>query len=153
MSKYRLRIGETEYEAEVRSITPEQATIVVNGTEYVVDLVSIGRPETEPVRPAAVTAAPPAESKVISRPSRSPNAGAAGSVRSPMPGLVLRIEVKEGQVVKAGQTLLVMEAMKMENTILAPHNGTVRKILATEGASVSEGDVLVEVARPEMTTL
>ena len=41
----------------------------------------------------------------------------------------------------------------MENTVLAPHNGTVRKILVTEGASLSEGDVLVEVARPEMTTL
>ena len=70
-----------------------------------------------------------------------------------MPGLILRVEVKEGQLVKAGQTLVVMEAMKMENAVLAPHNGTVRKVLATEGASVSEGDVLVEVTRPEMTTL
>lgn len=152
MSTYRLRIGETEYEAEVKSITPDQACIVVNGTEYVVDLVSIGRPATEPSRPSAASR-PVSESKSAPRPSRSPNEGSAGSVRSPMPGLVLRVEVKEGQVVKAGQTLVVMEAMKMENSILAPHNGTVRKILATEGASVSEGDVLVEVTRPEMTTL
>lgn len=152
MSTYRLRIGEKDYEAEVRSITPDQARIVVNGTEYVVDLVSIGRPSAEPSRPS-VAPRPVSESKSTPRPSRSTNEGSAGSVRSPMPGLVLRIEVKEGQVVKAGQTLVVMEAMKMENTILAPHNGTVRKILASEGASVSEGDVLIEVARPEMTTL
>jgi glutaconyl-CoA/methylmalonyl-CoA decarboxylase subunit gamma len=152
MSTYRLRIGETEYEAEVKSITPHKACIVVNGTEYVVDLVSIGRQPAEPSRPAAPPRAAP-EAKIPPRQVRSTSEGTAGSVRSPMPGLVLRIEVREGQTVKAGQTLLVMEAMKMENTVLAPHNGTVRKILAIEGASVSEGDVLVEVARPEMTTL
>ena len=151
MSTYRLRIGDTEYEAEVKSITPDQAHIVVNGTEYVVDLVSIGRPAVEPSRPAA--SLPAAAPRSAPRPTRSPNEGTAGSVRSPMPGLVLRIDVKEGQSVKAGQTLLVMEAMKMENVIPAPHNGTVRKVLVTEGASVGEGDVLVEVARPEMTTL
>lgn len=152
MSTYRLRIGAAEYEAEVKSITPDQARIVVNGNEYVVDLVSIGRPAVEPARPAAPlpTAGAP---RSTPRPTRSPNEGTAGSVRSPMPGLIVRVEVKEGQAVKAGQTLLVMEAMKMENVIPAPHNGTVRKVLVTEGASVSEGDVLVEVARPEMTTL
>jgi glutaconyl-CoA/methylmalonyl-CoA decarboxylase subunit gamma len=151
MSTYRLKIGEAEYEAVVKSITPDQARIVVNGTEYVVDLVSIGRPAAEPVRPAAPL--PAAASRSAHRPTRSSNEGTAGSVRSPMPGLVLRIDVKEGQTVKAGQTLLVMEAMKMENVIPAPHNGTVRRILVTEGASIGEGDVLVEVARPEMTTV
>lgn len=152
MSAYRLRIGDTEYEAEVKSITPDQACIVVNGTEYVVDLVSIGKPSIEPARPAVASHAVK-EPGSAPRPSRSLNESSSGSVRSPMPGLVLRIEVNEGQTVNAGQTLVVMEAMKMENTVLAPHNGTVRRILVTEGASVSEGDVLVEVARPEMTTV
>ena len=153
MNKYRLRIGETEYEAEVKSITPDRAAIVVNGTEYVVDLVAIGRHAAEPSRPATAAARQPSEPRTAARPSRSTSEGSAGSVCSPMPGLILRVEVKEGQLVKAGQTLVVMEAMKMENAVLAPHNGTVRKVLATEGASVSEGDVLVEVTRPEMTTL
>ena len=53
----------------------------------------------------------------------------------------------------AGQPLLVMEAMKMENVVAAPHHGTVRKIFVGEGATVAEGDPLVEIARPEMTTL
>lgn len=153
MSTYRLRIGETEYEAEVKSITSEKAQIVVNGSEYVVDLLSIGRPVIEQARPVSSgRPASPVEPKAV-RPGKSTTAGTVGSVRSPMPGLVLRIDVKEGDSVRAGQTLLVMEAMKMENTILAPHNGTVRKVLVAEGASVGEGDVLVEVARPEMTTL
>jgi glutaconyl-CoA/methylmalonyl-CoA decarboxylase subunit gamma len=151
MSTYRLRIGETEYDAEVKSITPHKACIVVNGTEYVVDLVSIGRQTAAPSPPTPAPR-PATETKLAPRQARSTSEG-TGSVRSPMPGLVLRIEVREGQVVNAGQTLLVMEAMKMENSVVAPHNGTVRKILASEGASVSEGDVLVEVARPEMTTL
>jgi acetyl-CoA/propionyl-CoA carboxylase biotin carboxyl carrier protein len=55
--------------------------------------------------------------------------------------------------VQAGQSLLVMEAMKMENVVPAPHNGTVRKIFVAEGATVGEGEPLIEVARPEMTTL
>ena len=152
MSTYRLGIGETEYEAEVKSITPDRASIVVNGTEYVVDLVAIGRPATEAARPATPARAV-SETRSAPRPPRSTNEGTAGSVRCPMPGLIVRVEVKEGQVVKAGQTLVVMEAMKMENAVLAPHNGTVRKVLVNEGSSVSEGDVLVEVTRPEMTTL
>ena len=110
MSTYRLKIGETEYEAEVKSITPDQACIVVNGTEYAVDLVSIGRTAAEPSR-AAFALRPAGEQKLAPRPARSTSEGSAGSVRSPMPGLVLRIEVKEGQTVKAGQTLVVMEAM------------------------------------------
>ena len=153
MSSYRLKIGETEYEAEVKSITPEQAKIVVNGTEYVIDLVSIGRPVIEQSRTVAAARVPVPTESNTPRPSKPSLAGTAGSVRSPMPGLVLRIDVKEGEQVRAGQILVVMEAMKMENTILAPHNGTVRKVLVAEGTSVSEGDVLVEVARPEMTTL
>jgi glutaconyl-CoA/methylmalonyl-CoA decarboxylase subunit gamma len=156
MSTYRLKIGDKEYEAEVKSITPDKARIVVNGTEYAVDLVSIGRPAVEPSRPAAATPAPAAPAARAPRtpPAGRPStAGTAGSVRSPMPGLILRVAVKEGEPVKAGQTLMVMEAMKMENVVLSPHNGTVRKVLVAEGANVAEGDVLVEVARPEMTTL
>jgi glutaconyl-CoA/methylmalonyl-CoA decarboxylase subunit gamma len=152
MSTYRLRIGDTEYEAEVKSITPDKARVVVNGTEYAVDLVSIGRPEVAPAR-AAVALPASAASKAPSSAARGATKGTAGSVRSPMPGLILRIDVKEGDSVKAGQALLVMEAMKMENVIPSPHNGTVRRILVAEGANVAEGDILVEVARPEMTTV
>jgi biotin carboxyl carrier protein len=61
--------------------------------------------------------------------------------------------VKEGDTVQAGQALLVMEAMKMENAITASYNGTVSKVYVREGDSISEGDLLVEVARPKMTAL
>jgi biotin carboxyl carrier protein len=70
-----------------------------------------------------------------------------------MPGLVVAIKVTPGDTVQAGQPLLVMEAMKMENAITASYNGTVTKIYVREGDSISEGDLLVDVARPKMTAL
>jgi biotin carboxyl carrier protein len=86
-------------------------------------------------------------------PAPQVSAETSGAVPAPLPGLILRVEVKEGDSVQAGQPLLVMEAMKMENVVPAPHQGTVRKIFVAEGATVGEGEPLVEVARPEMTTL
>lgn len=69
---------------------------------------------------------------------------AAGeTISSPMPGNVLRIEVTQGAAVKRGQILLILEAMKMENEIMASGAGTVDKITAVKGASVNAGDVLV----------
>lgn len=72
---------------------------------------------------------------------------------APLPGLVVQVKVKEGDTVRAGQPVLVMEAMKMENVIAAPYNGTVTRVLAKEGDNVAEGDLLLLIARPDMTTL
>ncbi|MBI4421996.1 MAG: hypothetical protein HY560_14320 [Gemmatimonadetes bacterium] len=74
---------------------------------------------------------------------------AAGAVRAPMPGLVLRLEVREGDRVAAGAGLVVLEAMKMENEITAPAAGVVRRILVREGEAVEKGAELVEVGDPE----
>ena len=154
MSEYVVRIGGREYRAEVRELTPEHATIDVDGREYRIDLVQLGR------RAAADAVAQPAPAGV-SAPVVSPVAvthaprAAAGdeAVRAPMPGLVLGIKVKEGEKVHAGQVLLLMEAMKMENAIQAPYAGTVSRVLVREGDSIGEGDRLVEIARPKLTSL
>jgi len=155
MSDYVLKIGNREYRARVEELTAEKATIVVDDISYDVDLVEIARRSAAPAavpRPApaprpAAAAAPPAA------PATRPSEEAPGAVPAPLPGLILRLDVKEGDSVQAGQPLLVMEAMKMENVVPAPHHGTVRQVFVTEGASVAEGDPLLEVARPEMTTL
>jgi pyruvate carboxylase subunit B len=73
-------------------------------------------------------------------------AGGAGAVRAPMPGLVLRLEVEEGQTVLAGDGLLVLEAMKMENEIRSSEAGVVKRILVRAGQAVEKGAVLVELA-------
>ena len=163
MNQHVLRIAGREYKAEVRELTPERAVVVVDGKEYAVELVRLGRRKATadavravitgsgaPPSPEAATPAPPAAS-AAPRPAAS--ARGEGGITAPMPGLVLTIKVKEGDTVQAGQALLVMEAMKMENAITASYNGTVSRIYVREGDSISEGDLLVEVARPKMTAL
>lgn len=71
--------------------------------------------------------------------------GAGGKVKAPMPGLVLRVEVKEGETVAAGAGLVVLEAMKMENEIKSPVSGQVKSIHVCDGQAVDKGAVLVEV--------
>ncbi len=71
--------------------------------------------------------------------------GGEGSVKAPMPGTINDIKVTEGQSVKAGEVLLILEAMKMENEIMSPADGVIKQIAVTKGSSVSSGDVLVVV--------
>lgn len=156
MSEYVVRIAGREYRAEVREITPEHATVDVDGKEYRIDLLQLGRraaPEAG-TRPAALATGAPAVSlpTAVAPPAHRAVAG-DDAVTAPMPGLVLGIRVKEGEKVQAGQVLLLMEAMKMENEIKAPFTGTVSRVLVREGDSIGEGDRLVEVARPKLTAL
>ena len=81
----------------------------------------------------------------VVRPSRGRAAAAPGDLSSPMPGQVQRLLVTEGDAVEAGQTLLVIEAMKMQLEIKAPHAGTVRRLLARQGQQVEAGVALVEL--------
>jgi biotin carboxyl carrier protein len=78
--------------------------------------------------------------------SRSGPAATGGKVRAPMPGLVVRVLVEEGQLVPAGAGVVVVEAMKMENELAAAIGGVVMKVLVVPGATVEKGQVLVEVA-------
>jgi len=166
MNTHLLRIAGRDYKAEVKELTPERAVVVVDGKEYAVDLVRIGRKTmtVDAVKATTGAAAPTAGTPTAGTPAVAPPAPVAaprtappargeGGITAPMPGLVLTIKVKEGDTVQAGQALLVMEAMKMENAITASYNGTVSRVYVREGDSISEGDLLVDVARPKMTAL
>ena len=106
--------------------------ITVNGTTYAVEVEDLGG------APAPAAAAAPAPA-----PAAAPAAGGAASITAPMPGTVLDVKVSEGQAVNAGDVVLILEAMKMENEISAPSAGTVDKIVAAKGSSVNSGDVLI----------
>lgn len=152
MSEYVLRLNGREYRATVRELTPERATIDVDGVEYDVDLVQLGRrpPPRGAVRP--VQAGAGAELAPVP-PRREVTRGGDGVVSAPMPGMVLSLKVREGEKVQSGQVLLVMEAMKMENAIAAPCAGTVVRVHVREGDSIAEGDRLIELDRPKLTAL
>jgi len=116
-------------------------TITVNGTVYNVTVeegITAGAPAAAPApAPAAAPAAAPAQAP-------APAAGGAGSIKieSPMTGKILGIKAKVGQAVKKGECILTLEAMKMENEIVALEDGTVASIDVTVGQAVEAGDVL-----------
>lgn len=123
--------------------------INVNGNSYEVEVEEVGvdssvqRPAT-PVKAAAPVQAAPAP-KAAPKVEKKEVVVSAGQevIEAPMPGNIWKIEVKEGDSVKAGDTLLILEAMKMENEILAPRDGVVSSINTTTGATVNTGDKLV----------
>lgn len=123
--------------------------ITVNGQAYEVEVEEVGGVQTAaPVRAAAAApvAAPAAAPKAAAPAAASKTAAGAGEpVKSPMPGNILDVKVKVGDKVSNGTCLVVLEAMKMENEIPAPKDGTVTSVLVNKGATVAAGDVLVTI--------
>ena len=121
----------------------KQLKITVNGVAYDVQVEEVGGDAAFSAPAAAAPAAAPAAPKAAPAPA-APAAPAAGEpVESPMPGTVLDVKVKPGDSVKAGDTLLVLEAMKMENAIVAPKDAKVVAVPVTKGQTVESGTVLV----------
>lgn len=139
MKEYRYKINGNLYKVNVGDIEENSVHVEVNGTAYVVELEKKATPKIKPViRTAATTpAAPP---PAVSRPA---SVGSKSGLKSPLPGVILDIKVKEGDAVKRGQTLLVLEAMKMENDIKADRDGKVTEIKVSKGESILEGTDLI----------
>ena len=116
--------------------------VTVNGTAYEITL--------EVVDAAAVKAAPVAAPAPAAAPVAAPAPAAAPAggetVNSPMPGTILSINVQNGSVVKKGDVLMILEAMKMENEIMSPCDGTITSVNVNSGASVETGAVLCVIA-------
>lgn len=110
----------------------------VNGTAYEVTVEEVvGGAAPAPV--AAAPAAAPAPAPVAAP------AGAGEQVKSPMPGNILSVNVNVGDTVAEGQVLMILEAMKMENEIMAPCDGTIKQVVTAKGASVNSGDPLIVI--------
>ena len=132
--KYKVTLNSRTYEVEVEA-----------GTVMLTDEYEAYAPA--PAAPAvAPAAAAPAAAPAPAAPAAPAVTGAGDPVNSPMPGTILRVEVKEGDTVKAGQLLVVLEAMKMENEILAPKDGSVTQVVVSKGSHVETGSPLIVLA-------
>ena len=139
MRTYKFKINGNEYNVEINSVEGNIADVTVNGASYKVEMDT-------PVAPAPAT---PATSAAAPAPAPAPAAAPAGPgkvITSPLPGVIIEVSVKEGQAVKAGQKVAVIEAMKMENEIQASCDGTVTAVLVNKGDSVLEGAEIVKIA-------
>lgn len=151
MKQYKYKVNEAEYDVTIKSIVGNKAQVEVNGIPFEVDMQGSSLVEenlptvaaSDAAAPAAAPAAPAAEAAPAAPAAAGPGAGAP--VKAPLPGVVTAIPVKVGQAVKKGDTVLVLEAMKMENNITAEADGTVTGICVATGDSVMEGTVLLTI--------
>lgn len=144
MKEYKYTIDGNKYEVAVNEVNDTTAKVTVNGTEYTVEwekpveekpVVKVQPVTAKPVATAATTAA------TASAPAAAPVSGNA--IKTPLPGVIIDVKVKVGDTVKKGDTVVVLEAMKMENNINADRDGKVVAIQVAKGDTVADGAALV----------
>lgn len=141
MKTYKFKINGNEYNVSINSTEGNMASVTVNGTDYMVELENT--PVIAPAVPVQAVSAPVPQPD---SPNQAPAASGAGkAVQSPLPGVIIAIKVNVGDVVKSGQVVAVLEAMKMENDILAESDGTVTAVNVAKGDSVLEGATIVTI--------
>ena len=148
MNKFEYKVQGVDYEVEIEEMEGNIAKVSVNGIPFEVELKqpinpakAISRPKVAAPAPAPAPAAAPA-----ARPAASAaSAGAGTAVKAPLPGTITTVNVKVGDKVNVGDTVVVLEAMKMQNNIEAECAGTITAILVNPGDSVMEGASLVTI--------
>ena len=148
MRKFNITVNGLAYEVEVEEIggAPVYAAAPTAAPVYAAPVAAPAPVAAAPAPAAAPAAAPKAAAPAAAPKAAAPAAaGADGkeTVNAPMPGTILDVKVSVGQAVKKGDVLVVLEAMKMENEIMAANDGTVASVKVTKGATVNSGDVLL----------
>lgn len=144
MKEYKFKINGKDYNVTIGEADGKILPVNVNGATYQVELEKA--PAAAPAAPAPAASAPQAAAPAAAPAAPAAPAGAGEKVNSPLPGVIVEVSVKEGQAVKAGQKVAVLEAMKMENEIPAPKDGTVTAIHVQKGDSILEGAAVVTIA-------
>lgn len=141
MKEYKYTINGNKYEVAIGDIVENIANITVNGEEYKVEM----EPEAEPAKPKAVVRPVANVEETASPTSSNAKVNTQNAVKAPLPGVITEIRVAVGDEVKAGDTVVVLEAMKMANNLDAEKGGKVTAICVQAGQSVMEGDALVVI--------
>jgi biotin carboxyl carrier protein len=144
MGTVTLTINDTAYSVSVKRMSRDSATVEVNGESYEVEISREpgSAPQSTSPPPSPAVTAPATAPAAASRPAV---AGGSGEIRAPMPGKIIDVLVAVGDIVRAGDKALRMEAMKMENEIFVPVDGTVTEVAVQDGKDVEEGQLLVVI--------
>lgn len=150
MKQYKYKVNGAQYDVTIDSIVGNKAKVEVNGIPFEVEMQGSSLVEADLPTQAPIEGATPAAVPATPVPAAAPAAPAAGPgagnpVKAPLPGVVTKVLVAAGQAVKKGDTVLVLEAMKMENNITAESDGSVTGICVAPGDSVMEGTVLLTI--------
>lgn len=140
MKTYKYTIDGKEYVVEIENIAENTAHVKVNGEDFTVEMEPEAEPEKKPV-----VLGKPAEEKAEEAPTSAANVNTANALRAPLPGVITEIKVAVGDAVSAGDTVIVLEAMKMANNLEAEKSGKVTAILVKTGENVMEDTPLVVI--------
>jgi len=145
MKRYKFKINGNNYDVRIDSIEENQAALEVNGVSFEVELEKKSSVAKTPklVRSVAVPSTDSSQAVAKTSSPSAPKGG--GTIKSPLPGVILKVHVKVGDTVSLSQELITLEAMKMENSIQADKAGVVQAIHFNNGDSVMEGDVLLTI--------
>lgn len=147
MAKYEYKVQGVDYEVEINEIEGTLAKVNVNGIDFEVELkqpISVGK-QIKKVKVERPQAAPvTGEAPKVEQPAPV-QAGSGNKVLAPLPGTITDVPVKVGDAVAVGDTVIVLEAMKMQNNIEAENSGTVTSVLVSKGETVMEGAVLITI--------
>lgn len=148
MNKYQYKVQGVDYDVEIVDVEGNIAKVSVNGIPFEVELKEPIKASHMPKRPVVKPAAAPAAAAPVAAPKAEKPAAAAGAgtkIKAPLPGTITEMKVKVGDTVKNGDTVVVLEAMKMQNNIEAECDGTVTSVLVNPGDTVMEGDTLITI--------
>lgn len=145
MKEYKFKIHGNEYEVSINSVEDNIADVTVNGTQYEVEIEGKASKVSKITKPTPSTSSAATTAEVISTAKAAAKKSAGTAVKSQLPGVIVDLKVREGDQVKAGQHLLVLEAMKMENNIDADRDGIIVELKVNKGDSVLEGDTLLTI--------
>lgn len=145
MKKFKFTIQGNKYDVNIVSVEDNIAEIEVNGATFTVEVDKVIAQSKTPklVRSVAVPSTDVSPSQQKTSAPTTPKG--VGFIKSPLPGVILNVHVKEGDAVKVGTKLITLEAMKMENNINADKDGIIKSVKVKTGDSVLEGDVLIEI--------
>ena len=149
MNKYEYKVQGVDYTVEIEDVEGNIAKVNVNGVPFEVEMKQPikAAPKVKKVEPAKVEApkaAAPAAAPVAA-PAAAATPGAGAKVTAPLPGTITDVKVAVGQSVNAGDVVVILEAMKMQNNIEAENSGTVTSVMVNKGDTVMEGTVLVTI--------